>query len=449
MRHSLRTDAAIRFEKGVDISNTVNVLKRAVMMIKEITGGTIASDIVDIYPSPKEKKEVFLKYHYLKKLSGRNYHGDTVKNILGSLGFELLKEGADEMRVSVPFSKTDISIPADLVEEIMRIDGLDNVEIPAMITIAPAVEKLSHEAAYREKTAEYLSGTGFNEIFTNSITNSDYYDKEVLSTAVKMINNLSGELNVMRPRMMQGGLESIAYNLNRKNSDLLFYEFGKTYAVTVTGKYAEKDHLALYITGKKNSKGWKHKGENADHFFLKGIIEKIMELLGLTVSSYLQDDKDVINDLPYHMIARIKNDAVATMGTVSNRILESFEIKQPVYYADLDWAKLMQLNKNLVIRHKDIPKYPAVQRDLSIVVDKSLQYEALEKATFGARVNKLKSVNLFDVFESEKLGQNKKSMAVSFTFLDEEKTLTDKEIDGMMNKIIESYEKELNAEIRK
>ncbi len=446
LRHGLRTDAAARFEKGVDISNTVNVLKRAAMMIKEIAGGEIASDVVDSYPSPKEKTEVALKYHYLKKLSGKNYHGDTIKNILASLGFELLKESADEMRVKVPFSKPDVSIPADIVEEIMRIDGLDNVDIPTMITIAPAVETLSHENAYKEKTAQYLSATGFNEIFTNSITNSAYYSEEVLQQTVKMINNLSEELNVMRPDMIQTGLESVAWNLNRKNHDLQFYEFGKTYAVSGAGKYVEKNHLSLYISGKKNAAGWKVRGDKADFFYLKGVFEKIMEILGLNNVSYAEGATD---NLSVCLQAKIKNDIVATIGVVSNAVLDRFDIKQPVLYADLDWDKLMQLNKKSTIRYAGIPKYPAVHRDLAIVVDKSLKYDAVEKATQGTKLNKLKSVNLFDVFESEKLGANKKSMAISFTFLDEEKTLTDKEIEGMMNKIISVYETELGAEIRK
>ena len=446
LRHGLRTDAAARFEKGVDISNTVNVLKRAAMMIKEIAGGEIASDIVDSYPSPKEKTEVALKYHYLKKLSGKNYHGDTIKNILASLGFELLKESADEMRVAVPFSKPDVSIPADIVEEIMRNDGLDNVDIPTMITIAPATETLSHENAYTEKTAQYLSATGFNEIFTNSITNSAYYSEETLQQTVKMINNLSEELNVLRPDMMQTGLESVAWNLNRKNNDLQFYEFGKTYEISGTGKYKEKNHLALYISGKKNAGGWKIKGEKADFFYLKGIFEKIMEVLGLTGVSYAESSTE---NLSVCVQAKIKNDTIATMGVLSNAVLDRFDIKQAVLYADLDWDKLTQLNRKSTIRYSEIPKYPAVQRDLAIVVDKSLRYEAVEKATQSAKLNKLKSVNLFDVFESEKLGANKKSMAVSFTFLDEEKTLTDKEVESMMNKIISAYETELNAEIRK
>ncbi len=446
LKHGLRTDAASRFEKGVDISNTVNVLKRAATLIKDIAGGEIASDIIDAYPSPKEKTEVALKYHYLKKLSGKNYHGDTVKNILHSLGFELIKEGDDEMRFTVPFSKPDISIGADMVEEIMRIDGLDNVDIPTMITIAPAVETLAHEAAYTEKVAEYLAGSGFREIFTNSITNSAFYSEAVLQHTVKMINNLSEELNVMRPAMMETGLTSIAYNLNRKNNDLKFFEFGKTYSVNEAGKYTEDNHLTIYITGNKTADGWKGKAEKSDFYFIKAVFEKIMNTLGLKADAYTEaTNPDLLNALQ----ASIKNDIIAEIGLVSNSKLDRFDIKQPVFYADLNWDRLLKLNKKNNIQHKDVSKYPAVNRDLAIIVNKALPFEAVEKATDAARVNKLIAVSLFDIFESEKIGAGKKSMAISFTFLDEEKTMTDKEIDGMMNKIIGAYEKELGAEIRK
>ncbi|MGB5007249.1 MAG: phenylalanine--tRNA ligase subunit beta [Ferruginibacter sp.] len=446
LRHGLRTDAATRFEKGVDISNTVHVLKRAAILIKEIAGGEIASDIIDVYPSPKQKTEVALKYHYLKKLSGKNYHGDAVKNILHSLGFDLLKEGADEMRFAVPFSKPDISMAADIVEEIMRIDGLDNVEIPNTISIAPAVETLAHEAAYTEKTAEYLAGSGFREIFTNSITNSAYYTDDVLQHTVKMINNLSEELNIMRPGMMETGLTSIAYNLNRKNNDLKFYEFGKTYMANETGKYSEKNHLAIYVTGNITAGSWKEKAGKADFYFMKAVFEKIMHVLGLQVDVYTtSENTHLINCLQ----ATIKNQMVAEIGMVSNGILDRFDIKQPVFYADLHWDSLLKLNKKINIQHKDVSKFPAVHRDLAIIVNKVLPFEAVEKATHTAKVNKLTSISLFDIFESEKIGAGKKSMAISFTFSDEEKTLTDKEIDGMMQKIIASYEKELGAEIRK
>lgn len=446
LKHGLRTDAATRFEKGVDIGNTVHVLKRAAMLIKEVAGGEIASDIIDVYPAPKEKTEVALKYHYLKKLSGKNYHGDTVKNILHSLGFELIKEGDDEMRYKVPFSKPDISIGADIVEEIMRIDGLDNVDIPSAITISPSVETLAHEAAYTEKIAEYLAGSGFHEIFTNSITNSAYYTEAILGKTVKMINNLSEELNVMRPAMMETGLTSIAYNLNRKNNDLTFFEFGKTYSVNEAGKYKEDNHLTIYVTGNKTADGWKGKGEKTDFYFIKAVFEKIIHVLGLQVDAYAEAANP---DLSGALQATVTNEKIAEIGSVTNSKLERFDIKQPVFYADLNWDRLLKLNKTNSIQHKDVSKYPAVNRDLAIIVDKTLPFTAVQKATTAAKINKLTSIGLFDIFESEKIGAGKKSMAISFTFLDEEKTMTDKDIDGMMNKIIGTYEKELGAEIRK
>lgn len=446
LKHGLRTDAATRFEKGVDISNTVNVLKRAALMIREIAGGTIASDVVDVYPEPRQKTEVALKYHYLKKLSGKNYHADTIKNILTALGFEILKEGLDDIRVAVPFSKPDISLPADIVEEIMRIDGLDNVEIPSTIAIAPAVETMGIEAACKEKIAGYLTGNGFNEIFTNSITNAAYYSKETLAHTVKMINSLSADLNVMRPAMIETGLESIAYNLNRKNNDLQFFEFGKTYSTTAAGEYQEQQHLSLYITGKRSIDGWKAKGTKADFYFAKGIIERIAQLLGIKITAFnlVQDEK-----LDSAVSVLVKNELVATLGSVNKKTLSIFDIKQPVFYADIHWDAMTALHKKQQIRYQEISKFPVVQRDLAIVVDKAVAYEQVQKATALTKLNKLQSVNLFDVFENEKLGAGKKSMAINFTFLDEEKTMTDKDIDAMVNKIIATYEKELGAEVRR
>ena len=446
LHHGLRTDAATRFEKGVDISNTVNVLRRAAIMIKEIAGGEIASDVIDVYPNPKQKTEVGLKYHYLKKLSGKNYHGDTIRNILTSLGFEMIKEGMDELFVKVPFSNPDIAIAADLVEEIMRIDGLDNVEIPQMITIAPSVETLANETAYKEKIADYLVGLGFNEIFTNSITNSAYFTEEILQSTVKMINNLSEGLNVMRPSMLETGLETITHNLNRKNNNLRFFEFGKTYYTDAVGSYAEKNHLSLFVTGNKSETEWNNKAQKTDFYFVKGVIEKIASLAGLTINELVITQKEKLNNA---VEIKIKNEPVVVIGEVNKKTTEKFDCKQLVFYADINWDKLMQLNKKNSISFKEIPKFPAVQRDLAIVVDKSIAYQQIEKTTFAAKLNKLKTVNLFDIFESEKLGANKKSMAVSFTFLDEEKTMTDTEIDAMMNKIIGAYEKELAAEVRR
>jgi len=446
IRHGLRTDAATRFEKGVDISNTVNVLKRAALMIEEIAGGEIDSDIIDVYPAPKPKAEITIKYHYLKKLSGKNYHGDNIKNILLALGFEIIKEGMDDIRIAVPYSKPDITIPADIVEEIMRIDGLDLIEIPSAISISHSVETLGHAAAYKEKVATALTGIGFNEIFTNSITNAAYFSEDVLQTTVKMINSLSADLNVMRPSMMETGLETVAYNCNRKNNDLQLFEFGKTYHTSAVGSYEEQQHISIYITGNKQIGGWKIKSEKTDFYFAKGVLENILSLVGLPTGNYKRKDDTSLDDC-IELI--VKKEVVAILGMVNKNKLDKFEIKQPVYFIDIHWDKILHLNSSIQIRYHEIAKFPAATRDLSIVVDKMLKYETIEQVTYATKLKKLQSINLFDIFESEKLGLDKKAVAISLTFLDEEKTMTDKEIDAMMTSLITAYEKELNAVIRK
>ena len=445
-RHGLRTDAASRFEKGTDISATVNVLKRAAMLIKEICGGEIASDIVDVYPQPKEKTQVAMKHHYLKKLSGKNYHADTVKDILVSLGFEMLKEGIDELRVAVPYHKPDVSLAADLVEEILRIDGLDNVTIPDAITITPSVEDNYALEVYKEKTANYLVGLGFYEIMTNSITNSAYFSEEELGTSVKMLNNLSADLNILRPSMLETGLESIAHNLNRRNNDLRFFEFGKTYATTGSAQYTEPGHLCLYITGKNLEEGWRNKPTAADFYTLKGIVAKILQLLGVTVDSFETLEHPKFEN---GLKGTIKEEIVLQTGIVNKKTLARFDIKQPVFFADLNWDLLSKIAAANKPAFNPIPKFPAVQRDLALIVPNQLAYEEVEKIVRKMSLKKLQGIKLFDIFESEKLGAGKKSMAVNFTFLDEEKTLTDQEIDGWMNKIMSTLEKDLQAEIRK
>jgi phenylalanyl-tRNA synthetase beta chain len=445
-RHGLRTDAASRFEKGIDISNTVNVLKRAAMMIKEFCGGEIASEVVDVYPEPKSKTQVALKHHYLKKLSGKNYHADTVKDILSSLGFEMIKEGLDELVVAAPLHKPDISLPADVVEEIIRIDGLDNIEIPSAITMTPSVEENYSGDALREKTANYLVGLGFHEIMTNSITNEVYFDEVELAESVKMLNSLSAELNIMRPSMLETGLESIAYNLNRKNNDLKFFDFGKTYSTSGSGKYYETEHLCLYITGNVQEDNWRNKTGKADFYFLKGVVTALLKLLGVEPDSF---EAFTHKKLSPALQIRINGSVMIQLGAVNNSLLNQFDIKQAVFFADINWNSLEVQAEHAEIKIEEIPKFPAVNRDIAMIVSSELKYEEAEKAVKKLRINNLQGMRLFDVFESEKLGEGKKSMAISFTFLDREKTLTDKEIDEMMSKIMIAMEKELGAEIRK
>jgi phenylalanyl-tRNA synthetase beta chain len=444
-RHLLRTDAATRFEKGIDISNTVNVLKRAAQLIREVAGGDLASPVIDVYPDPVPKKEVAFKYHYLKKLSGKNYHPDTIKGILQSLGFTIVREGGDTMVLEVPYHKPDISLPADIVEEILRIDGLDNIEIPHLISISPSVEENYKGEQLKEKLSALLTGLQFSEILTNSITNSAFFSKEELERTVKLVNNLSSELDIMRPSMLHTALGVISFNINRKNNNLKLFEFGKTYSTTGIGKYTEENHLCLYVSGQVGTQHWKGKTAATDLYYLKGIAEALLANLGVHAGAF---EPSVNREFASGLSASVNGEKVLELGRVQSQLAARFDIRQPVYYADFFWDVLMK-HAETKIRFKEIPRYPAVERDLAVVVPKTMKYDTLKEEVKKLKLGKLQDVRLFDIFESEKLGTGKKSMAINFTFLDDEKTLTDAEIDGWMKKIMTTLEKELSAEIRK
>jgi phenylalanyl-tRNA synthetase beta chain len=445
-RHGLRTEAALRFEKGIDIGNTVNVLKRAALMIQEICGGQVASEIMDVYPHPKEKIQVAIKYHYLKKLSGKNYHPQTVENILRSLGFDIVKEGIDELIVAVPLHKPDIFLPADIVEEIIRIDGLDNIAIPQSITMTPATEETYTAEVFKEKIANYLVGLGFNEIMTNSITNEAYFSKGELKDSVKMLNSLSAELNIMRPSMLETGLEAIVYNLNRKNNNLKLFDFGKTYSASGSGSYHETEHLCLYVSGNVTEENWKHKPGKIDSYYLRGAAMNILRSLGIEA-----DELRSFSNTRFSagLQVKVQGSVMIEFGPVNTGVLNKFDIKQPVFFADFNWSALKVQAENRLISIKEISKFPSVNRDVAMIVPSELKYEEMEGTVQKIKLQYLEEMKLFDIFESEKLGEGKKSMAVSFTFLNPEKTLTDKEIDEWMNKIMTSFENDLKAEIRK
>ena len=443
--HNLRTEAAVRFEKGINIDLTVEVLKRAAMLIKEIAGGNISSEIRDVYPVVRKKKEISLSNHYLKKISGKNYHPDTIKNILTSLNFTILREGIDNIQVAVPYSNPDITIPADVIEEIMRIDGLDNIEIPASINMSPAIDTGLKNALQKEKIISWLTGNGFHEIFTNSITNSKYFNNETLAETVKIINSLSEGLNVMRPSMLPTGLECVSYNLNRKNNNLLFFEFGKTYS-KIENEYHEKQNLALYFTGNRNELRWNSAAKKIDIYFVKGIAEAIFSLAGIRNYQFTVSQNKELNEC---LVSSVNGVTLGVSGSVKKSELETFSIKQPVFYFCIDWDKLISFTDDKDISFEPISKFPQVQRDLSILIDKNISYGEIENVVKSLHIKKLKNIQLFDVFENEKLGQNKKSLAINFTFLDKEKTMTDDEIETMMNKIISNLENKLNALIRR
>lgn len=445
-RHGLRTDAAMRFEKNVDISNTLNALHRAALMIVEFAGGEIDGDLIDVYPNPEKRAEITLEFSFLKKLSGKNYQAETVINILKGLAFEIQTEYPDKITVKVPYNKPDVQLQADLVEEIMRIDGYDNIGIPASITITPAVGAVNTSHIRKEKIAGYLVGAGFREIFTNSITNAAYFDDEELSIGVKLLNNLSAGHNVMRPSMLETGLESIAYNLNRKNNDLRFFEFGKTYHSGSVGKYIETEHLCLFVTGNKTETWWKEKGAVSDIYYLKGIAEAVLVLAGINEQSWgISSAKKLKNSLTL----KYGKTPIVEMGMVGREELNRFDIRQEVFFMDINWQAIVESTRGAEIRFTPLPNQLPVYRDLAMVVPSTLAFNSVDESIRKIKLPKLKSVKLFDVFESEKLGADKKSLAINFTFLDNEKTLTDTEIEGMMNRIMLTLEQELKAEIRK
>ena len=446
-RHGLRTDAASRFEKGTDISATLNVLKRTALLVKEIAGGAIASDIVDVYPDPLPKKEVGVKWHYIKKLSGKNYHPDAVTNILSSLGFEVLKNAVDELRISVPYHKPDISLPADIVEEILRIDGLDNIDIPDAITLTPSVEENHCREVYREKLSGVLTGLGFNEILTNSITNAAYFSEEEKAGMVNMLNSLSADLNILRSSLFETALEVVSHNLNHKNNSLRLFEFGKGYGQPSPGEYFESEQLCVVTTGNKNEDNWQGKSAEMDLYFLKGVINNLLALMG---AKNVHTEEIEASKFEQHLVYKLSDGVIlGGIGSAKRSFLQKFGIKQPVYFAALDWEKLLTIATTQRMEIQALPKFPAVQRDLAMLVSKELKWQKVESAVQQMKLKKLLDLRLFDVFESEKLGEGRKSIAVNFTFQDTEKTLTDKEIDGWMQSIMKTLEKELQAEIRK
>jgi phenylalanyl-tRNA synthetase beta chain len=443
-RHGLRTDAATRFEKGTDIEATVRVLERAVQLIKEIAGCTIVGALIDCYPAPQPKKTVVVRWSMLHKLSGKQYSATTVKNILTSLEFEWRREDADSFEVAVPTHKTDISLQADIVEEIIRIDGLDNIEIPTQIKLSPAIDPEGWKATVKEKIANQLAGMGFQEMMTNSITNAAYYNNS--EGLVTMINSLSAALNCLRPGMLETALEVVAHNLNHRNLNLRLFEFGKIYRRSGKDQFQELERCCLVITGQKNESSWKQTATAADFYTLKGAVDALIKGLGLKITS---QEMESAESLSFGITWSDSKQTVGFGGEVSPKWLEKMGIKQPVFFAELNWDYLaLQFNQQRsVIR--EIPRFPAVQRDLALIAPRSLTWEQIQSTVQKIRIESLQDIKLFDIFESDKLGVDKKSMAVNFTFQNMERTLTDKEIEGWMNKILTNLEKELGVNLRK
>jgi phenylalanyl-tRNA synthetase beta chain len=438
MHHGLRTDAATHFEKGVDVEMVIPALKRAAQLICEIAGGTVASDVYDVYPQPLEASQITVQYQYINNLCGKKYAPEDVDTILTALGFTILNKTADYLELKVPSDKPDVKQGADIVEEVLRIDGLDNVEIPSRLNIslhrrpAPATRK------WKEMIATYLSSDGLQEIVTNSITNSKYYGDDV--PVVRMINSLSSELDIMRPSMLESGLEVISYNVNRKAQDLKLYEFGNIYHQQSVGKYSQSAKLAIWITGDSMEQHWQHPSRKTDIYFLKGILQSIFNLCGIKKLQESEND----NVLEWKRGKQV----LATAMAVPAARLKMFDVKQDVFYAEIDVQALTDAAEGVKVKYSELPKYPSMRRDLALVLDKSVSYSKVAAIAQAQKWEALKSYDLFDVFESEKIGADKKSLALSFTFQLNERTLTDEEVDAMMKQLISTYQKDLQALVR-
>jgi len=440
LAHGLRTDAATHFEKGVDMNMVITALKRAATLICELANATVASDIIDDYVRVIEPVNITINYEQIRDLSGKEYQNTDVKNLLLALGFVIEAEDEKGLKLIVPSNKTDVKQAADIVEELLRIDGLDNITIPQRLSIS-LVKALPNDRLEREKIASLLCGMGFQEILTNSISNSKYYtDRE---DVVKMLNSLSTELDCMRPRLTESGLEVIRFNCNRKQQDLMLFELGTVYSKNAD-KYIETPQLGLWISGDMIKSRWNQKERKADLFYIKGVVNNLFSQCGITnvKTDFREDEHGGCIEW------KRKNQLLGTAYRVKSATLDAFDIKQEVYVAILDWNNWLNAASQQKVSYTEVPKFPAVERDLALILDKQITYKQVQEATVAGPLTALKEFDLFDVFESEKLGVNKKSFALSYTFQQNDRTLTDTEIEQMMQQLISRYKTQLNAQIR-
>ena len=447
-RHALNTDASFRFERSVNPNTVIWALKRAALLIQEIAGGKVSSAIIDIYPKPIAHFKVEFTFDKCNRLIGEVIDKNTIKQILGNLEIDILKESDKGFSLAVPPYRADVTREVDVIEEILRIYGYNTVGMTGRINASLSINPKPDAHKLQERIADLLSSSGFNEAMCNSLTKASYtngIESLKKEAQISLLNPLSQDLNALRQTLLFGGLESLAYNINRKKADVLLYEFGKTYN-KFGEKHHEERHLALWSTGKKQASNWNSSKDNVDFFYLKGIVEKILKSLGLNDGISLSP---IQNDFYAEGLAyKIRKKKVVEIGNVRSSILKPFGIKQDVYYADLSWEAILELLKDQKISYKEVSKYPEVKRDLALLLDNEVLFSELEAISLRTDKNILKKVSLFDVYQGAKLPEGKKSYALSFLFSDEEKTLTDKVVDKAILKIFKSLEHQLKVELR-
>ncbi len=448
-RHNTRTDSSKIFEKGSDPNLCVYALKRAALLIQELAGGEIASDIVDIYPNPIEKPRIEVFYDNVTRLIGEEIPKEKLKEILDALEIEMINPQGKSFIAVVPTNKADVLREVDVIEEVLRIYGFNRVGIPSQIKSVITESVKPNPVKIKNMISAQLAANGYNEGMSLSLSQSSYY-KELLpineADLVFIANSINVHLDIMRASMLFSGLEAITHNQNRQNPDLKLFEFGKTYAKK-EGKYSETNRLALFLTGKKNQENWLEKDSAADYYSLKVIVENVLARLGIT-----NCQMTALNEAPFRYALRLHRgpQVLVEFGKIQGNILKKMDVKQAVFYADFNWDNILAALKKAKTEYKEISKYPTVRRDLALVIDENVNFDAIQAIAKKTAKDLLKEMNLFDVFsDKEKLGEGKKSYAVSFVFEDTEKTLNDKDIDNTMSQLMKLYEEKLGAIIRK
>lgn len=445
-RHGLNTDASFRFERGADPRITIYALKRAANLIKEVAGGTVSSEIVDVYPTPIENFKIDFSYANCDRTIGQAIDRNVIKKILTDLEIEIVLENGDELKLSVPPFKVDVQREIDVIEEVLRIYGYNNIVLPDVLKSSLSYRIKPEKEKVTNIISDLLVSNGFNEMLSNSLTKADYY-KDTADSLVKIKNPLSIELDVLRQSMVYDGLETIVYNQNRRNSDVKLFEWGKTYFKTET-KFKEHSHLSLFISGVSTNENWDTANTGDVNFYqLKGVVNTIMEKFGMNKFNVKTEESELAC-LDYGLKYKVNNIDLVEFGKIDSATQKKVAINNEVFYVIFNYdnfIKLVGMNK---VVYKEVSKFPYMRRDLALLIDKTVTYKSIKKLASKQERKLLKAINLFDVYEGKNLPEGKKSYAVSFQFQDEKKTLVDSQIDKVMSKIITALEKELDAQLR-
>ena len=445
-RHALNTDASFRFERGIDINFAKYALKRAAILIKEYANGKIASDVIDFYPEKIEDFQVFLSYESAFRLIGQEIDKETIKNILASLEIKISSETEGGLGLTIPSYRVDVQREADIIEEILRVYGYNNIKFSHKLNTSISFDS-NKDISLENIVANQLTTLGFNETMANSLTKEEYssFSENLKSEFnVTMLNPLSNDLKVMRQSLLFSGLESISYNLNRKNNSLKLYEFGKTYHKYEKG-YQEDKHLTIFVSGARTKDSWTSLTQKSEFFYLKGIVMSILERIGVTNIKTSPVKSDVFSE---GIVLSLGKNKLVEFGVIKKKILKEFGIKQEVLFADFDWTSILSISGKKKIKVSMLPKFPSVKRDLALLLDLKITFKEIYDLAFQSERNLLKDVGLFDVYQGDKLPEGKKSYAVSFVLQDNNKTLEDRQIDKIMQKLQQSFEKNLGAVLR-